>query len=177
MAQLLAIEDGRITDDDGNGDHAAPVDVAPVAPAALTDETSSIASTIPEQTPDEPVDSLPLSPVPAAPEEEFIESQWRLGVDDSPANDDEVRSSEVDVFAMESINTDSLPLEEPNMEVPALADKTLDSKDDESSPSQKNGEPGSAASDVGEAPAGSVDGMSPSATPTKDTLICLNFQE
>ena len=174
MAQLLAIEDGRIADDDDNGDHPAPVDVAPVAPAALTDETSSIATTIPEQTPDEPVDSLPLSPVPAAPEEEFIESQWRLE-DDSQAND-EVRSSEVDAFAMESINTDSLPLEEPNMEVPALAGKTLDSKDDES-PSQKNGEPGSAASDVGEAPAGSVDGMSPSATPTKDTLICLNFQE
>ena len=85
--------------------------------------------------------------------------------------DDEVNSSQVDAFDAEPIDTDSLPLEEPNMEVPALADKTLNSKDVETSPSQKNGEPGSAASDVGIAPAGSVDGMSPSTAPTEDTFM------
>ena len=40
-------------------------------------ETSSIATTVPEQTPDEAA-SLPLPPAPEASEEEFVESQWRL---------------------------------------------------------------------------------------------------
>ena len=168
VAALLAIEDGSVSAD---GDDDADPDPADPAPSA--DEASSIATTVPEQTPDEPVESLPLAPALAEPVEplpsDFIESQWRLEVE--PAEEDaEIPASQVEPLTMEPITiTDSLPLEGFEVEAKALSDSAQ-----VESPS-RNGEPSSPASAMGAAPAGHIDGMTPSPSPTKETL-CLNFQ-